>query len=180
MTEPLSHDDFGIEDGKKLRLLRRGCFAVLFMAKDDGASMQLVRIMKNIQVPGMATGYLDITKGKNRDVISMSRKTSSQINSLPYLGIFCEGKLKCRYKGAVNREKLRNYCQQKVIEFSTKAQTSRTGPIRQDGGAVNRNVKADQFAMSRSNADMRGGGQSQPSSTKAGMVGVNKAWVLEM
>src|SRR6056297_3449101 len=164
MTEPLSYDDFGLEDGKKLRLLRRGVYAVLFMAKDDKASMQLVRIMKNLQIPGMATGYLDITKGKNREVIALSRRTSSQINSLPYLGIFCEGKLKCRYKGAVNREKLRNYCQQKVIEYSTKAQSHRTGPVRQDGGAVNRRVKADQFSLSRSNGDSNS--KSQPHPTK--------------
>jgi len=176
MTEPLSHDDFGIEDGKKLRLMRRGIFAVLFMAKDDRPSMELVRIMKNLQVPGMATGYLDITKGKNREVISLSRRTSSQINSLPYLGIFCEGKLKCRYKGAVNREKLRNYCQQKVVEFSTKAQSYRTGPVRQDGGAVNRQVKADQFSLARN----EGSEKSQPHPTKAGMVGINTAWKLDM
>lgn len=174
MTEPLTHDDFGVEDGKKLRLMRRGAYAVLFMAKDDGASMQLVRIMKNIQVPGMATGYLDITKGKNRDVITLSRKTNSQISSLPYLGIFCEGRLKCRYKGAVNREKLRNYCQQKVVEFSTKAQTYKTSAVRQDGGAVNRNVKADQFSLSREDRNT-----SQPNPTKAGMVGVNVAWRLD-
>lgn len=178
MTEPLSHDDFGIEDGKKLRLLRRGVFAVLFMAKDDKASMQLVRIMKNLQIPGMATGYLDITRGKNRDVIALSRRTTSQINSLPYLGIFCEGKLKCRYKGAVNREKLRNYCQTKVIDFSTKAQTHRTGPIRQDGGgSINRTVKADQFSLARSNGDASKGGGPHP--VKAGMVGLNRAWLLD-
>lgn len=172
MTEPLSHDDFGTEDGKKLRLMRRGAFAVLFMAKDD-ASMQLVRIMKGIQVPGMTTGYLDIARGKNREVIAMSRKTTSKINSLPYLGIFYDGKLKCRYKGAVNREKLRHYCQQKVIEFSTTSQSSRQTTVRSDGG---RRAGADQFSMARSSGS---NDKPIPHPTKAGMIGYNTAWKLD-
>jgi len=173
MTEPLKKDDFGIEDNNKLRLLRRGSYAVLFMAKGDQGSMQLIRILKNVQVPGMTTAYLDITQGKNRDVITMSRKTTAKITGVPYLGIFHDGKIKCRYKGAVDREKLRDYCQNKVIEFAS----SGSGPRPKQEGIINRKVKADQFSLSRNSKGSQP--KTGPNPTSAGMVGLNAAWRVD-
>ena len=171
MTEPLSHDDFGIEDGDKLRLMRRGIFAVLFMAKGEQGSMQLARILKTLQVPGLETGYLDITQGANREVIKMSRKTTAKITTLPYLALFYNGKLKFRYKGDANRETLRNYCQKKVIELSSKPSTIRPATVRSDGG------NSQQFAMARSNAT--NSTKPAPSATKAGIIGYNVAWRID-
>lgn len=171
MSEPLSNDDFSIEDSK-LRLLRKGPFAVLFMAKNDPGSMSLVKILKTIQVPGMQTGYLDITQGKNKDVVTMSRKTKASISSVPYLAIFYDGRLKFRYKGDVDAEKIRNYCQNKVIEMvnemkAPKQTVSASGQpqfsmARQQSGAANEAVK------------------NAPDATKAGIIGYNKAHLIDM
>jgi hypothetical protein len=170
MAEPLSHDDFGIEDGNKLRLLRRGVVAVLFMAKGEQGSMQLVAILKTLQVPGLATCYLDITTGKNRDVIKLSRKTTAKITTLPYLALFCDGKLKFRYKGEVDRERLRSYCQKKVIDLSSASHSQ----LKPRGTPAN----SQQFSMARSNkSENNPGGGPHPS--KAGIIGYNTAWRVD-
>jgi hypothetical protein len=169
MSEQLSHDDFACEDSK-LRLLRKGAFAVLFMTKGDSTSASLINILKQIRVGGMETGYLDISKDRNKEVILMSRKTNSPISTVPYLAIFYEGRLKCRYKSDVDVEKIRTYCQKKVIELASEIKMPSKGPV----NATN----AQQFAMARSQGPS--GSTNTPDPAKIGIIGYNKAHLIDM
>lgn len=175
MSEPLSNDDFTIEDAK-LRLLRKGPYAALFMAKNEAGSMSLIKILKTIQVPGMQTGYLDITQGKNKDVITLSRKTKAPISSVPYLAIFYDGKLKFRYKGDVDTEKIRSYCQNKVIEMANELKMP-VATTRQTVGSTSQ----QQFAMARQQTGAASDAtKNAPDATKVGIIGYNKAHLIDM
>ena len=159
MTEPLTHEDFDVEDGK-LHFKRRGSCAVLIMPK-DAQSMQLAKILSSLNIDGLATSYLDITQGKNRDVILLARKTNTPITKVPSLAFFFDGKLKSRYKGDANKSAMYKYFQQKVVEYASKGSS----------GGKNVDSKTPQFAMAKTGANV-----PIPSAKASGMVGINVAW----
>lgn len=122
MSEPFTSEDFRVEDGK-LRLAKRGAVAVLIMSKTP-ESLQLVKTLSGLNVNNLHTGYLDISQGQNRNVILQSKNTQTPITSVPYLGFFFDGKLKCRYKGEVTKSAMVNYFQDKIIECATQSASS--------------------------------------------------------
>lgn len=124
MSEPLSNDDFKVEGGK-LQLLRPGFYAVLLMSKNDQNCISLAKILNVINVDRLHVAYLDITSGGNRNVITMSRDTKTNISGIPYLGFFVEGTLKSRYKGEVSKDSISKYFTEKVFEARSKSVNQR-------------------------------------------------------
>lgn len=168
MSEPFTQQDFRIE-GDKLRLSRRGFHAVLIMSK-DAASMQLIKMLASINVNRLETGYLDISQGKNREVIIMSRKTSTEIKNLPYLGFFCDGKLKCRYKGEVTKNAIAKYFEDKIISESMQSASSERKTTTKQSA---------QFSMAKNGIDSGRSGKGAkvlPDQRNNGMIGLNAAW----
>ena len=170
MSESLTHEDFRVEDGK-LRLAKRGAVAVLIMSKTP-ESIQLVKTLASINVNNLHTAYLDISQGKNRDVILLSRNTATAITSLPYLAFFYDGKLKCRYKGDVNKAAMSNYFQDKIIEVATQSSSS----ARKSETISSTNM--GKFTMATS------GDKNKPTGGKVipvdnSIIGYNRAWLVD-
>jgi len=165
MSEPLSHDDFRIEDGK-LRLAKRGAVAVLIMSKTP-ESIQLVKTLSALNVNNLHTCYLDISQGENRNVILKAKQTQTPITSVPYLGFFFDTKLKCRYKGDVTKAAMANYFQDKIIECATQSASS----VRKSDTVSSSNV--GKFTMSASGNKPSGGKQAPVDNS---IIGFNSAW----
>lgn len=156
MSEPFTNDDFMLQEGK-LRLARREPCAVVIMTKTDANSIKLTKILSSIS--GLTTGYLDISAGKNREVVNMSRETNTPITHLPYLAFFFDGKLKSRYKGDVTKDALTKYFSEKIFEAKSSNMVSKDEP------------SAPRFTMAQPNKQMPSG---DPKTN--GMVGLNVAW----
>lgn len=165
MSIPLSYDDFVIEDGK-LRLARRGNVAVLIYAKSPETE-QFKKLLTVLNVERLQSAFLDISQGKNKQVILDSRKTTTPIKDVPYLGFFADGKLKARYKGVINKGKLEEFFNDKIVESAMAEKT--TGTRKNDTVS---STMASQFSMSRTS----GAGAKGPVSSSAGTIPYNQAW----
>ena len=170
MSEAFNNEDFRVEDGK-LRLARRGYVAVVIMSKTP-ESIQLVKTLASLNVTNLQTGYLDISQGQNRQVVLMSKNTPTYIQSAPYLAFFADGKLKCRYKGDVNKKTMTDYFQDKIIE----AAQQQSSTVRKSETVSSSN--AANFAMANKNT-MMGGGKQLPIPKDSAFIGFNRAWLAD-
>lgn len=179
MSIPLSHEDFEIQEGK-LRLTRRGYFCVLIYSKADPRAEQLRKVLANLDVNQLHAAYLDISQGKNRDVILQSRKTSVPITDVPYLGFFVDGKLRARYKGAGD---LKKWFTDKIVEAATATEKISNPNVRKNE-TVQRAMN-EQFTMSRPGGRSVGGSgggstASQAAINSSSLIGFNTSWRTEM
>lgn len=170
MSEAFTFEDFRIEDNK-LRLAKRGFVAVVILSRDPD-SLELVKNLATLNVPHLHTGYLDITQGANRKVVVMAKNTTTPIQSVPYLGFFVDGKLKCRYKGDTNRSTLFEYFQDKILESAQQSASSSTIRKNETRGSVG----AKNFAMAENNDKANRGGKNIPSVKDTGVIPYNMPW----
>uniref|UniRef100_A0A6C0JTA6 Thioredoxin domain-containing protein n=1 Tax=viral metagenome TaxID=1070528 RepID=A0A6C0JTA6_9ZZZZ len=173
MSTEYNIDDFSL-DGGKLRLAQRGPVAVFFMSKSDPKHMQVLQVLKTIRLDKLEIGFLDITKGKNREVIIMSRDTNTPITQLPYLAYFYDTKLKAKYKSDVTKSALERYFLEKMMESATQSASS-------GKSLVNDPSKKFSMAQQQSSSGGGAGGGGKPVDPRAlgGMVGQNVAWRTE-
>lgn len=181
MSIPLSNEDFGVEDGK-LRLLRKGYFSVLIYSKTDPRAEQVRKLLSSLDVNQLHTAYLDISQGKNKEVILQSRKTSVPITDVPYLGFFVDGKLKARYKSNIEPNALKKYFTDKIVEAATSTEKISNPNIRKNE-TVQRAMN-DQFSMSRPGGRSVGGSglptSGSLSSASSGTIPFNQAWKTDL
>lgn len=168
MSTPYTNEDFRDEDGK-LRHASRGPVAVVIMAKQDPNALKLVKMLAKINIDRLETGYLDISQGKNREVIIMSRNTNTTIGKLPYLAFFYDGKLKSRYKGDVSEAALDRYFREKINEAATQSASSERKDV---------TSSSSRFSMAAAASGAAGKKPTAADAAKAHgtMIGANVAW----
>jgi hypothetical protein len=174
MSEPFTNEDFNIQ-GDKLRLARRGAVAVLIMSKSVPEHIQLLKVLSSINLNHLETGFLDISSGKNREVVVQAKQTTTQINQLPYLAFFYDQKLKARYKGDIHKGKMEHWFQEKIMEC---AQANVSSDRKNMTSAPNQ-----RFAMAQQQMPVTVGGGTKKQTDGIGqssVVGINVAWRADL
>lgn len=170
MSVEYNIDDFSLENGK-LRLAQRGPVAVFFMSKSDAKHQQVLQVLKTIRLDKLEIGFLDITKGKNREVIIMSRDTNTPITQLPYLAYFYDTKLKAKYKSDVTKSALERYFLEKMMESATQSASS--------GKSLVANDPSRKFSMAQQQSSSGGSGKPVDPRNLGALIGSNVAWRTE-
>jgi len=170
MSTVFTQEDFRVEDGK-LRLAQRGPAAVLIMSRGVPAHLELLKVLKSVKLNHLETGYLDITQGKNREVINMSRETGTPIAALPSLLYFYDGKLKSKCKkDNISKSTLEVYFQEKMQESATQNASSERKNMT-GGDTVSR------FSMAQQNNSANG--KKVDPKALGSLIGINVAWRSE-